>query len=217
MSFLTDVGREQQFDPFVVFREGFAFVPNLVQAQNALPRAMTAHAKLEEAVAFRDGAISRIHKERILLSIAAHRRDEYCVALDSGVLSSIGVPQVQIDDLLNDYREASLSAPDQALLEFCHRLSRNASSVGYQDIEALRAQGHSDEAILVAVVTAQALYRCTLSVALGPEPDFKPSKFPPKKDQATSEARLGAASSSSQPKAEKKRPYLPAPYLLSVE
>ena len=196
------------------FGEGFGFVPHILRAQSALPRAMAAHAKLEEAVTFRDGAISRIHKERILLAIAADRRDNYCVALDSGVLSSLGVPQVQIDDLLNDFRRASLSAPDLALLEFCRRLSRNASSVRYRDIEALRAQGFSDEAILEAVVvTALALYRGTLSVALGPEPDFRTSNLPPKKDQAASEARLGAASSDSQPKAEKKRPYLPAPYL----
>jgi RNA polymerase sigma-70 factor, ECF subfamily len=214
MSFLREVGREQEFDPFVVFRKNFGFIPRILRAQSALPRAMAAHAKLEAAVTFRDGAISRIHKERILLGIAAHRRDNYCVALDSGVLSSLGVPQVQIDDLLNDYRQASLSAPDLALLEFCLRLSRNASSVRYQDIEALRAQGFSDEAILEAVVvTALALYRCTLSVALGPEPDFRPPNLQPKKDQAASEARLGAASSGSQPKAEKKRPYLPAPYL----
>ena len=212
MSFLGEVRRGQDFDPFVVFREGLGLIPNVVQAQSSLHRVIWAHAKLEEAVAFRDGAISRIHKERILLGIAADRRDNYCVALDSGVLSSLGVPQVQIDDLLNDYRRASLSAPELTLLEFCLRLSRNASSVRYQHIEALRAQGFSDEAILEAVVlTALALYRCTLSVALGPEPDFRSPNLPPKKDQAAPEARLGAASS--QPKAEKKRPYLPAPYL----
>jgi len=213
MSFLGDVGPEQKFDPLVLFREGFGFVPSLAQAQSGLPRAMAAHAKLEEAVTFRDGAIPRIHKERILLGIAADRRDNYCVALDSGVLSSLGVPQVQIDDLLNDFWQASLSAPDQALLEFCLRLSRNASSVRFEDIEALRTVGFGDEAIVEAVVvTALALYRCTLSVALGPEPDFRMPNFPPKKDQVASEARLSAASSGSRPKAEKKRPYLPAPY-----
>jgi RNA polymerase sigma-70 factor, ECF subfamily len=214
MSFLGDVELEQKFDPFVLFREGFGFVPNLAQAQSALPRAMAAHAKLEEAVAFRDGAISRIHKERILLSIAAHRRDKYCVALDSGVLSSIGVPQVQIDDLLKDYRQASLSVPDQALLEFCLRLSRNASSVRIEDIEALGAVGFGDEAIVEAVVvTALALYRCTLSVALGPEPDFKPPELPLANIQAGLEATPPAGATGSRMKTERRGPYVPAPFL----
>ena len=50
-------------------------------------------------------------------------------------------------------------------------------------------------------------------MALGPEPDFRPPNLPPKKDQEASEATRSVLSSGSQPKAEKKRPYLPAPYL----
>jgi RNA polymerase sigma-70 factor (ECF subfamily) len=217
MSFLGDVLPERQFDPFVVFREGFAFVPNIVQAQSALPRVMKAHAKLEEAVVFRDGAISRIHKERILLSVAAHRRDKYCVALDSAALSSIGVPQVQIDDLLSDYRQAKLSAPEQASLEFCLRLCRNPSSVRFEDIEALRTVGFGDNAILEAVVvTALALYRCTLSVALGPEPDFKPPELPRSNIQTEYEARPEAGATGSRPKTERKGPYVVAPFLSRI-
>jgi|SRR5579862_3209587 len=214
MSFPGDIRREQEFDPLAVFREGFGFVPNLVRAQTALPRVMAAHAKLEEAVTFRDGAISRIHKERILLSIAADRRDNYCLALDSGLLSSLGVPEVQIDDLLNAFPRANLLPPDLALLEFCLKLSRNASSVRYQDIEALRANGFRDEAILEAVVvTALALYRCTLSAALAPEPDFRPPNLPPKKNQVASDASLRTAPSDIRPNVGQKGPYLPAPYL----
>src|SRR6516164_2918708 len=144
MSVLGDVGLEQEFDPFVVFRKGFGFIPHLLRAQSALPRAMAAHAKLEEAVCFHDGGISRMQKERILLRVAADRRDSYCVALDAKVLSFLGAPEDQIENLLKDYRHAGLSAPDQALLEFCLRLSRNATSVRFEDIEALRAVGFGD-------------------------------------------------------------------------
>jgi len=213
MSFLGDVEREQQFDPFVVFREGFGFVPKLAQAQGALPRAVAAHAKLEEAVTFRDGAISRVHKERILLSIAAHRRDRYCVTLDCGVLASLGVPQAHIDDLLKDFRQAGLSEPDHALLEFCLGLSRNASSVCFEDVEALRKVGFQDEAIVEAVVvTALALYRCTLSLALGPEPDFKRPKLPLANIQAVHEA-AHARATGGRLKTERRGPYVRAPFL----
>jgi RNA polymerase sigma-70 factor, ECF subfamily len=214
MSSQGEVGLEQGFDPFIVFQEGFGFVPNLVRAQSALPRLMAAHAKLEKAVAFCDGAISRIHKERILLSIAADRHDSYCVAFDGGVLSSFGVPQDQIDDLVWDYRDAGLAEPDLSVLAFCLKLSRRASSVRREDIEALRAAGFGDEAVFEAVVvTALAIYRCTLSVALGPEPDFRHRNLPPKKNQAVPEVALGVASGDSRPKAEKRGPYLPAPYV----
>ena len=114
-----------------------------------------------------------MQKERILLGIAVDRQDAYCIAVDSKVLSSLGVTESQIDSLLNDYRDADLPATDLACLQFCLKLARHAPSVSSEDIEALRTCGFNDEAIFEAVVaTALAVYRCTLSVGLGPEPDF---------------------------------------------
>jgi RNA polymerase sigma-70 factor (ECF subfamily) len=214
MSYRGEVGLGQEFDPFVVFREAFGFIPNLVRAQSALPRVIAAHAKLEEAVCLRDGAIRRIHKERILLAIAAGRRDDYWIALDTEVLTSLGVPEAHLDNLPNDYKYTGLSAPDLALLEFCLRLSRDSTSVGLEDIEALRAQGFGDEAIVEAVVvTALALYRCTLSVALRPEPDVKPRSFPLKAFRGAGERTPPTVATDTRRKAARKGPYVAAPYL----
>src|SRR5215469_16163655 len=125
MNFQGEVGLEQESDPFFVFREAFGFIPNFLRAQSALPRVIAAHAKLEQAVCLRDGAIPRIHRERILLRIAADRRDNYWVALNTEVLISLGVPEDHIDGLLNDHEQAGLLAPDLALLGFCLKLSRD--------------------------------------------------------------------------------------------
>ena len=81
-------------------------------------------------------------------------------------------------DLLNDHHHAGLSAPNLVSLQFCLKLSRRPLSVCSKDIEALQACGFDDESILEAVVvTALAVYRCTLSVGLGPEPDFESRKI----------------------------------------
>jgi RNA polymerase sigma-70 factor, ECF subfamily len=217
MSFRDQIGPEQAFDPFVAFRKAFGFVPNLIRAQSALPRVIAAQAKIEEAVCFRDGAISRIHKERILLSIAADRRDDYWVGLDTELLISLGVPQNHIGDLLNDHEHAGLLPPDRALLEFCLKLSRYKASVDFEDIEALRAHGWKDEAILEAVaVSALAVYRCTLSVALKPEPDAKPRNLRPKILRGAGEAVPSAVAANSPRKAGRKGPYVSAPYLSPI-
>ena len=149
---------------------------------------------LESAVRLREGAIPRVQKERILLSVAAERQDAYCVPLDSRILSSLGVSDVHIDALMADYRKADLSASELACLQFCLKLSRDAPSVCSGDIDALRACGFGDESIFEAVVvTALAVYRCTLSVGLGPEPDFGPRKLPGTTfDQPQSLARHGS-------------------------
>ena len=214
MSVRGKVGMKQEFDPFTAFRAGFGFIPNLFRAQSALPHLLMAQAKLEEALCLREGTLSRIRKERILLSVAADRQDNYCMVLGSEVLSSLGVPQAQIDDLLSDHRNPSLSAPDLELLKFCLKLSRNGSSVRYEDIEGLRLQAFSDEAIVEAVVvTGLALYRGTLSVALEPELDFKARSFPLRKVPAAHDGMLAAVATDGQGKGKRRGPYVPAPYL----
>ena len=138
MSLEGEARLKQASDPFVVFRGAFGFIPNLLRAQAALPRLVAAHAKLEEAVCLRDGAISRVHKEQILLRIAADRGDNYCVALDTELLTSLGVPESHIDNLLKDCEHADLFAADLTLLDFCLKLSRDSSSAGPESLEALR-------------------------------------------------------------------------------
>lgn len=217
MSFRGELGLEQEFDPFAVFREAFGFIPNLLRAQSALPRVIAAHAKLEEAVCFRDGAIPRIQKERILLSIAADRLDSYWIALNTELLTSLGVPEDHIGNLLNDYEHAGLVAPDLALLECCLKLSRDSSSVGPEDLEALRAQGFGDEAILEAVaLAALAVYRCTLSVALRPEPDVKLRNAPPKIIRGAGKAAPPTLAPDTRRKAARRGPYVAAPYLSPI-
>ena len=178
MSFLCEVRLGDTFGPFAAFEKNLGFIPNLLRAQTLLPRAIEAHAKLENAVRTREQAISRVQKERILLSVAAVRQDTYCVAMESKILSSLGVSDGEIDDLLDDYSHVGLSARDLASLQFCLKLSRSALSVDARDIESLRACGFEDESILEAVVlTAVAIYRGTLSVGLGPDLDFGSRKF----------------------------------------
>ena len=214
MSFLSEVQLEKKFGPFVGFQEALGFVPNLLRAQTLLPRLLEAQAKLEIAVRIREGAISRIQKERILLSVSADRKDLYCVGMDSKVLSSLGVSDSQVRALLNDQRPEDLSAADATCLEFCLKLSRNAPSVGVEDIKALRESGFEDESILETVmVTALAVYRCTLSVGLGPESDFGPPMLALARVGPPPVVAFRGLFSDAHDTTERKGPYVPAPYL----
>src|SRR6266436_4638122 len=216
MSFLRAVRLDDKFGPFVEFQEALGFVPNLLYAQTLLPRVIEAQAKLESAVRSQGGAISRVHKERILLSIAADRHDTYCVALESKVLSLLGMSEGQIDDLLNDYHRADFPLADLALLQFCLKLSRYPPSMCSEDIEALRACGFEDKLILEAVVvTALAVYRCTLSVGLGPEADFGPRKLASTRIAPPRDVALHIPLPGIHEAARNKGPYVPAPYLSS--
>jgi RNA polymerase sigma-70 factor, ECF subfamily len=214
MSFLREVQLEKEFGPSIVFRETLGFLPNLIRAQSLLPRVIEAQAKLEDAVRLRAGDLSRAQKERILLTIAADRRDTYCVGMHSRVLSSLGATPGQIDDLLNDYGGADLSAPDLATLQFCLKLSGNALAVQWEDIEALRVSGLTDRAIFeIVVVTALAIYLCTLSAGLQPELDFQARELPSPRAASRTETPRASSSADIYRGWERKGHYLPAPYL----
>ena len=215
MNFLSEVQLESKFGPFVAFEKNLGFIPNLLRAQTHLPRLIEAQASLESAVRLTEGAIPRVQKERILLGVAADRHDTYCMIVDSKVLSSLGISEGQIDDFLNDYRDADLSASEVAMLDFCLKLSRCAPSVVSEDIGRLRTYGFEDKSIIEAVVTtALAIYRCTLSVGLAPEPDFEPRKLAklPRIAIPSSGARSGGPLNGVHRGAKTKGPYVQAPY-----
>ena len=214
MSFFTEIRQDETFSPFVSFKETLGFIPRLLHAQTLLPRAIEAQAMLESAIRLREGAIPRIQKERILLCIAADRQNSYCLDVESTVLSSLGVSDGQIDILLNDYHQADVSPFEVASLQFCLKLSRYPRSVRREDIDALRVCGFRDEAIFEFVVlTALAVYRCTLAVGLGPEPDFGSRKLPsPRIDQQRG-IELNGSLPGAHRGTQRKGPYLPAPYL----
>jgi uncharacterized peroxidase-related enzyme len=50
--------------------------------------------------------------------------------------------------LRRDYREASLSEQDRAMLDYVAKLTRNAVDVAPQDLERLRQVGFDDRGIL---------------------------------------------------------------------
>ena len=208
MSFLREVQLEKEFGPSLVFREALGLLPNLIRAQSLLPRVIEAQAKLEDAVRLRAGDLSRAQKGRILLTIAADRRDIYCVAMHSRVLSSLGATPGQIDDLLNEYRGADLSAPDLATLQFCLKLSRNAPAVQWEDIEALLVSGLTNQAIFeIVVVTALAIYLCTLSAGLRPELDFQARELPSPRAGSPTETPRASSSAGIHRGWERKGPY----------
>ena len=214
MSFLSEVQLEEKFGPFVGFQEALGFVPNLLRAQTLLPRLVEAQAELECAVRIHEGAISRVQKERILLRVSADRKDPYCAGMDSKVLSSLGVSDSQVQALLNGQRPEDLSAAEATSLEFCLKLSRNPPSVRLEDIKTLRECGFEDESILeTVIVTALAVYRCTLSVGLGPEPDFGTPKLASTRVDPPPGVVLRGLFSDAHEATQRKGPYVHAPYL----
>jgi RNA polymerase sigma-70 factor, ECF subfamily len=180
MGFFQEVERGPSFPAFAAFREHFGFVPDLFRCQTLLPRLIEAEAGLVASILFHERALSRIQKERLLLTVAVATRNTDCATSHYQMLSLLGEPEERLDQLLSDYRQAGLPAPEVALLEFATKLRTNGPSLSWEDVAELTTHRWTDEAVLETVlITAWASFLASLSTGLDAAPDFDPLLLPP--------------------------------------
>jgi RNA polymerase sigma-70 factor (ECF subfamily) len=174
MSLLPRPTLPDSFPPYEALRNNFGFVPAIFRAQSLLPRVIEAEAQIAGAVLLAPGALTRVQKETILLTLAARHRNVYCITAHRHFLDELGVSREQLDLLARDYHDAALSQPELALLDFVLKLGTEPTAVHGGDIEALRGNGWTDEQLLEAVLmTALTNFLCTLSAGIGVAPDFE--------------------------------------------
>ena len=147
MGFLREVELGVSFAPFSAFREHFGFVPSLFRCQSLLPRLIEAETGLVASILFKDRSLSRQQKERLLLVLAAANRNAYCATAHYQMLSLLGEPEEQLDQLLSDYRHADLPAADVALLQFALKLNADGPSISRKDVTEVNSYGWTDEIV----------------------------------------------------------------------
>jgi uncharacterized peroxidase-related enzyme len=180
MGFLREVELGSSFPPFAAFRDGLGYIPSLYRCQSLLPRVVEAECALAVSILFQDSALSRLQKERLLLTLAAAGGNTYCAASHYQMLCLLGEPEERLDQFLSDYRHTGLPAPEIALLDFAVKLAVNGPAISREDVAELTAHGLSGEIVLETVLLAAwASFLCCLSVGVGAAPDFAPVPVPP--------------------------------------
>ena len=203
---------DDTFGSIKVCRDALGFIPELIRAQTLLPRAICAQTKLESATRFKNGSVTRVQKERILLIVALSRENSYGTAEHCAVLASLGEELRPIEELLVGFRGMDLMPQETASLEFCRKLTCDPHGICLDDIEILRACGLSDDSIFETIVaTALGVYRCTLSAGLISAADLPLTKALAPQTRSHSQQVSAIAHANSTHR--KKGPYLSAPYL----
>lgn len=179
MSFFREVQLDESFGPYVVLKKRYGFIPNLIRAQTLAPRLIESYEKLESIALVQENALARIQKESIALVLAAAVQDAYTAFARAAILRSLGISEVQVNQLLEDFRRAGLPTREVVLLDFCIKVCTNGTSIDSSDIDRLRSTDFDDGAILEAVlVCAVTRYISVLSAGLGPALDFEPRMLP---------------------------------------
>ena len=131
----------------------YGFLPNLFQAQSAIPQAIEAEQQLINTVLVRQGRLARSQKDAILSAVATVRSCDYCRALFGHSLDAL---------------------PDRnsGLFDFTLKLAKHGPWVSERDVLTLKHSGFDERAILEAIVTTGVgLMLCTLADGLRPPLD----------------------------------------------
>ena len=83
------------------------------------------------------------------------------------------------EHLKHDWRQADLSEPDQALLDWAEKVTVKISEVGQANVDALRAAGFSDDAISDAaqvIAFFNYINRIAESLGVDLEPEMPPQE-----------------------------------------
>jgi len=172
------------FQPYAFFREQFGFVPKLFRAQMIRPDVVDAEAQTLAQILIPEDLLSRIVKEYIVLLISAANLNTYFVALHSQILTTLGVPLEDSDQIVEDHRCAAIAPAEMALLDEVRRLAYwPAGSEARFESAPLRMHGFSEPQILEALATAAVTnFFNTLQAGLGAVPDFPPRRVFTQKD-----------------------------------
>lgn len=179
----TGAGLGNDFGPYTALRDQLGFVPNLFRAQGLRPDLIDAEVQALERMLFTEDVLSRVQKESILMAVSAANLNTYFVAVHRQVLSALGVPWEDADQIVEDHQSATISLADKALLSEVRKLSPALGRSESQfDTRTLQAHGFSEPQVLEALAMAALTnFLNTMQAGLGAIPDFPPRRvFTPK-------------------------------------
>ena len=150
---------------FAKAEERIGFVPNVFRAYAWRPerfRAWFAHFK--DLMTGTDGLSSR-EREMISVAVSTANGCLYCIVAHGAALREQSDDPVAADRITIDYRRADLSPRHRAMLDFAVKVTTAPLACEESDLEALRAQGFSDEDVW-DILEVASMYNFTNRMAM---------------------------------------------------
>ncbi len=155
--------------------ERTGFVPNVFLALLHRPDEWRAFVAYYDAVMGREGGLTKVEREMIVVVTSAAWDCPYCVVSHSAILRLRSKDPRLADYLATNYRSADVAPRQRAMLDYAVKLSVRPQEVEAADHEALSAHGFSQDDVwdIGSVVALFALSnRLAHAGALRPNPEF---------------------------------------------
>ena len=126
---------------FRVCEEKLGFVPNVLAAYSFDATKLRTFTGLYNDLMLGESGLSKLEREMIAVVVSSANRCYYCLTAHGAAVRQLsGDPQLG-EMLVMNWRTAPLSARQQALLAFAHKLTATPAEVGEADRDALRGVG----------------------------------------------------------------------------
>lgn len=146
------------------------FLQNAVKMFCHRPNVLHAFENLLKSIV---GSMDRRRYELVTLAAARALRSSYCMlAHSTAVLEKELYSVEQLTRIVNDYRDADLSAAEVAMMAFAEQIVKDATAIEMDDIAGLRAHGLTDAEIFdIAAAASVRSFASKLLDSLGARPD----------------------------------------------
>jgi uncharacterized peroxidase-related enzyme len=126
-------------------QEKSGFVPNVFLVLAHRPDEARAFFAYHDALMDKQGGLTKAEREMIVVATSAANQCLYCVVAHGAILRIRAKDPQLADQVATNYRKASITPRQVAMLDFAMKVSQRSHEVAEADFEALRGHGFSDE------------------------------------------------------------------------
>lgn len=132
-------------EQILAVQEKAGFVPNVFLALAHRPDELRAFFAYHDAIMEREGGLTKVEKEMIVVATSAANGCQYCVVAHGAILRIRAKDPLIADQVAINYRKADITPRQKAMLDFAMKVSRKSHAVGEADFAALRSHGFTDD------------------------------------------------------------------------
>ncbi|WP_417807870.1 peroxidase-related enzyme [Thioclava sp.] len=128
-------------------QEKAGFIPNIFLALAHRPDEFRAFFAYHDALMERPGNLTIAEREMIVVTTSAANECQYCVIAHGAILRIRAKDPLIADQVAVNYRKASITPRQRAMLDFAMKVSQRAQEVEAEDYAVLHEHGFSDDDI----------------------------------------------------------------------
>lgn len=160
---------------FDICMDKLGLVPNVLKAYAFDVDKLNAFTTLYNDLMLAESGLTKLQREMIAVVVSSLNRCVYCLTAHGQAVRELSGDPVLGEHLIMNYRVASLTPKERAMLDFAVKMTEASHTIEEEDREALRAAGWTDRDIWdIANVTG--FFNMTNRVAsatdMAPNPEY---------------------------------------------